>query len=165
MIKTLAKNNVTRAAYEAALAGYVSNDNKACLLAAERDKEVEELDSKYNPQFEALRKEMEEQYATVQQYCSRHRDELFSTTKSIDDHGATLGFRDGKDKVVILDGCKEKDIITVMARRTAMTPYLRTTLTLDKLKIIRERPKSLEKLGVKVVQEEAFFLEPIKSNP
>ncbi|MCD6011660.1 MAG: hypothetical protein K0Q79_1522 [Flavipsychrobacter sp.] len=163
MIKTITKNNITRAAYEAALAGYVSNDNKACLLAAERDKDVEALDNKYNSQFEALRKEMEEQYATVQQYCNRHRNELFTITKSVEEHGALFGFREGKDKVVIMDGCKEKDIITVMARRTAMMPYLRTTLTLDKLKIIRERPKSLEKLGVKVVQEEAFFLEPIKS--
>jgi len=51
----------------------------------------------------------------------------------------------------------------VMARRTAMMPYLRTTLTLDKIKIIKEKPKGLEKLGVKVVQEEAFFLEPVKS--
>lgn len=163
MTKTITKNNVTRAAYEAALAGYVSNDNRACLLAAERNKEVEQLDSRYNPQFEALRREMEEQYNTVQLYCDRHRTELFKEAKSIEQQGASLGYREGKDKVLIMDGHKEKDIVNLMARRTAMRSYLRTTLSLDKLAIIKEKPKLLEKLGVKVVQEEAFFLEPLKS--
>ena len=163
MTKTIGKNNVSRAEYEAALSGYVSNDNKACLLAAERDKEIVMLDNKYNPQFDMLRREMEKQYNTVQLYCCRHRAEIFKDTKSIEQHGACFGFREGKDKVLILDGYKEKDIISIMARRTATQPYLRTTLTLDKLRIIKERPKALEKLGVKVVQEEAFFLEPLKS--
>lgn len=163
MTKTTVKNKVSRATYEAALAGYVSNDNKACLLAAGRDKDIELLDSKYNPQFEALRREMEEQFATVQAYCHQHRADLFADTKCLEVYGASLGFREGKDKVVIMDGHKEKDIIAVMARRTAMSHYLRTTLNLDKIKIIKEKPKGLEKLGLKVIQEEAFFLEPVKS--
>jgi phage host-nuclease inhibitor protein Gam len=162
MTKTTVKNKVSRDNYETALAGYVSNDNRACLLAAERDKEIEQMDSKYNPQFETLRREMEAQFAIVRAYCHQHRSELFTDAKCIEAYGASVGYREGKDKVVIQDGHKEKDIIAVMARRTAMSAYLRTTLTLDKIKIIKEKPKGLEKLGVKVVQEEAFFLEPVK---
>jgi len=163
MAKAIATQVVTQEAYETALKGYVHNDNQACSLAAERDKELEPINLKYNPQFEKLMQEKEKQFAIVKQYCEENRVKLFPKDKSMEAFGANVGFRDGKPKVMILDGFDEKKIALVMSKRKAWEKYVRSTPAMDKVLIVKEKPKGMEKLGFKVDKEESFFLEPVKT--
>jgi len=48
-------------------------------------------------------------------------------------------------------------------KRKTMAGYLKATYTMDKAAIIKAKPKGTDKLGFKVGKEEAFFLEPIKT--
>lgn len=163
MAKAIAKQKVTREAFETALQGYVHNDNTACDLAAERDKELEPINNKYDPQFEKLLKEKDDQFEVVKQYCEENRTELFAAAKSKEEFGANIGFREGKYKVMLLEGFDEKGILAVMAKRKAWQQFVRMTPSIDKGALIKLKPKGMEKLGFKVDKEETFFLEPVKT--
>ena len=163
MAKTTAKVPVTREGFETALKAYVQNDNKVCALAAKRDKDLEPINNKYDPQFEEIQKEQEELFAVVHQYCEDNRVKLFPKEKSMEEFGAHIGYREGKAKVMVLDGFDEKAIVAVMAKRAAWKVYVRNTPSMDKAALIKAKPKGTEKLGFKVGKEETFFLEPIKT--
>ncbi len=162
MAKTTAKKAVTQEAFETALQGYVRNDNEYAALAAKRDKRVAAIDAEYAEDFARMKAEMDADFETVHDYCATNREELFEGAQSTLHCNAQIGFRQGKDKVVILEGFKEKEIIAMMEKRKAMQPYLRTTVAMDKVAIIRDKPKGTAALGFVVDKEESFFLEPVK---
>lgn len=162
-MKAAARQKVSREQYEEALMAYVANDNLALDLATDRDRELEPINNKYDPQFEKLRKANEELFPIIQQYCEDNREDLFAEKKSVEEFGAEVGFREGKDKVIILEGFKEKEIVAVMQKRKAMEPYVRMTPSMDKAAIIKDKPKGTEKLGFYVGREETFYVEPVKT--
>lgn len=163
MAKAIAKKVVTQEAFETALQGYVRNDNEYAALAAKRDKRVAAIDAEYAEDFARMKTDMDEDFDTVQRYCEANRVEIFEGAQSTLHCNAHIGFRQGKDKVIILDGFKEKEIVALMEKRKAMQPYLRTTVAMDKVAIIKDKPKGTAALGFVVDKEENFFLEPVKT--
>lgn len=163
MAKAIAKQTVTREAYETALSGYVSNDNRARGLATLRDKAMEPINKKYSPLLEELKTAMDGQFEIVQQYCEDNRVKLFVEAKSFEEFGAHVGFREGKDKVVVLDGFKEPAIALAMKKLKKWMGFVRETPAMDKVALIKAKPKGTEKLGFVIKKEESFFLEPIKT--
>jgi phage host-nuclease inhibitor protein Gam len=159
MAKATAKKPVSRDNYEIALQEYVQNHNTYAKLAAKRDERVAKIDQDYDLQFNDLKESMEKQFETVQQFCEENRAELFDDAKSFDEFGATMGFREGKEKVIVLDGFDEKEIAKGMSGQAAWKKYIRLTPALDKAAIVKNKPKGLDKLGLKVGKEENFFLE------
>jgi phage host-nuclease inhibitor protein Gam len=133
------------------------------MAKAPTKKELEPINEKYNGKFDTLKAEMESQFETIKQYCEENRKELFVEAKHIEDNNAVMGFREGKEKVIILEGFVEKDIVAVLEKRKAWQPFVRYTPALDKVKLTKEKPKGMEKLGFKVGREEVFFLDPIKT--
>lgn len=162
-MKEVAKVVYSRQQFERALQAYVSNDNKASALAAERDKVLEPINKKYDPQFAKLQEANEEHFAVIKQYCEDNRGDLFTEAKSMELLGAKLGYREGKDKVMVLEGFVEKEILAKMQKSKVMAPYIRTTPAIDKAKLIKEKPKGLAKFGLKVDKEESFFVDAIKT--
>lgn len=159
--KATAKPKVTQEAYEKALQGYAKSANEARTLAIDRDKELAPIMEKYDPKLKKLETEMDEQFDTVMRYCQENRKIMFVGVKSIEEMGVKLSFRDGNEKVVINEGFKEKEIVVVMEKSKKWKEFLRYTPALDKDKIIEEKPKGIDKLGLQVKKEETFSLKPI----
>ncbi len=164
MAKTTVKAKITREAYETALQAYVRNSNEISSLSAKRDKEVQALNEKYDPKFADYSKLMYADFETVKAYCKENRDKLFTDSeKSTEVFGAHIGFRDGSEKVIILEGFDEKVIAQKWVKLKAWVKFLRFTAALDKKAIVKAKPKGLEKHGLKVGKEETFFLDPVKT--
>src|ERR1035437_8687730 len=104
MAKAEAIQKVTREAYETAVQMYVHCSNQVSVISAMRDKEVERLNKKYDPLFADHKENMEGAFLIVKQYCEDNKGELFQDVRSIVEYSANIGFREGKDKVVILEG-------------------------------------------------------------
>jgi len=176
MAKAIAKKKITLEAYETALKGYVSNDNQACTLAAKRDKAVEALDNKYNPQFLEIKGKMDADFAVIQQYCEENREAMFVGGKSIETNGVKVGFKDGKPKVEILEPIEGYDAERVKELweaalglvKVKLPDYVRTVEEISKAKLIedREQPaviRGLVKCGLCIVQDETFFIKVTKT--
>lgn len=157
MAKKVTRQPVTKAKFDKALDAYVTANNQYTQWAAERDARVKEIDAEYP--FDDLKEEMKECFDVVQTYCEDNRGTLFVDAKSMTVGPAHMGFREGKLKVVLLKGFKEKEIVEKMAESAKWSEYVRNTPSLNKAALIEAQPAGLTKLGLEVVQEESFFLD------
>lgn len=162
MAKSVARKPVSREKFEKALDAYVETNNKFTRQAAERDARVKAIDDEYD--FEEMKESMETHYKTVQQYCEDNRGTLFVDKKSLVVGPVKYGFREGKEKVVLLDGFKLKDVVAKMNQSNVWSGFIRVEPALDKNKLIAEKPRGMQRMGVDVVQEENFFLDVEETN-
>ena len=153
----IARQPVSRAKFEKALDAYVETNNEYTRMAAERDARVRAIDAEYD--FESMKEQMVKNFATVQQYSEDNRGSLFADKKSVEIGPVKFGFREGKEKVLLLDGFKLKDVVAKMNQSNVWSEYIRQEPTLDKNKLIAEKPRGMVRMGVDVVQEEIFYLE------
>lgn len=156
---TKTTNKVTREAYETALKAYVQNNNTYAILAAKCDERVSKITAEYEDRFNDLKKSMAENFDTIQLFCETNRPELFPDRKSLEAYGAKVGFREGKEKVVLIKGFKLKDVVAKLQKLAAWKAFIRQTPELDKNALLTVRPKGMDKYGLTIVQEENFYIE------
>lgn len=128
-----------------------------------------ELESKLN----AVRQEYQEKITDlkakqssllkiVQKWAERNKKTSFSDKKSKQFLFGKLGFRTGTHKLKTVKGVKWADVLEKIKK---LAPdYLRTKEEVAKDKLLADRENEgivsvYESLGVKVVQEESFFIE------
>lgn len=158
MAKT-AKQRITPEAYETALQTYVQNNNVYAQLAAKRDARVLAIDEEYNERFKDLKTSMDEAFDIVQGYCDENHEVLFTEKKSLEAFGAKVGYREGKEKVVLIKGFKLKDVVAKMMKVAKWRSYIRETPELDKVALLSAKPNGMEAIGLEIVQEESFYIE------
>lgn len=130
-------------------------------LAVVMDQQINAIREKYQPSMEAMAADLEALTEALREWATANEAE-FGKLKSLKTALGKMGWRVGMPKLKTLSGVKWE---TAMARLKADAPeYVRTNEEIDKEGIIanRERlgPELLKTLGVRVVQEETFFVEP-----
>lgn len=137
-------------------------------LTIERDAMTVELDGR----LQAIRAEYEARLAetalhiesklAAAQLWAAANPAAFGSKKSIEMVHAVVGFRVGMPRLKTLRGCTWSFVLEQLAR-FRLQQYIRCKSEPDKERIIADREKLAERLdalGVVVVQDETFFVEP-----
>jgi len=153
---------ITQLQYEEALAKYALKDAEKNKLEAEMDAELTEIRQEYDADLNLIVKEQALLLATIQGYCIRNRESMFVTKKSIETLHGTLGFRKNPPSLKLLTGVKWEKVVEKLKEK--LPDYVRTVEEADKEKLLADRDKDgvgplFPELGVKVSQDENFFIE------
>jgi len=162
-VSVSATAGITQLQYEEALAKYAAKDAEKCKLEAEMDEALTEIRSEYDADLNLIVKEKELLLATIQGYCVRNKESLFVGKKSIDTLHGKVGFRTNPPSVTLVKGFKWEQVVENL-KEQKLTGYVRTIEEADKDKLLADRQKEgvcnlFPVIGVKVSQEEKFFIE------
>lgn len=158
-------SGITREQAEQAFADFAAADAKVQNLTSKMDIEMTRIREKYADQLAELSATKEKNFDIMQAYAIENKEELFSKRKSLESAHGVFGFRTGTPKLKNLKGFTWAAVTNIC--KELLPQYIRTTdeLAKDKLLADRDNPEVAEffpKIGVQVVQEETFYVEPKK---
>lgn len=158
---------VTREAAEQAFADFAAADAKICNITSKMDIEITRIREKYADQLAELEGKKSTAFDLMQTYAMENKDELFSRKKSVESTHGVFGFRIGTPKLKNLKGFTWAAVTNLV--KEYLPDYIRTTEELAKDRLLADRDKEdvtalYPKIGVQVVQDESFYVEPKKEN-
>jgi phage host-nuclease inhibitor protein Gam len=133
-------------------------------LAANRDAKVTAIDDEFNPKIAAIDVKLKATAEALELWSDENPAE-FGERKSIELLHGKLGYRIGQWKTETLKGWTwEKALKKAQELKGKFTDYIRTKHEINRDQLIIDRSKltaeDREKIGVRIFQEEAFFIEP-----
>lgn len=154
--------NVTAEQYEDAMSTYAVADSKEVKINAIMDEKFTKIREQYSADLVTHAEEKEKAFETIQTYCEENKEVLFAKKRSIDTAHGTVGFRTGQPALKTEKGFTWGSILTLL--KTFAPNYIRTKEEPNKELLLAERDTDevkvlLPKVGIKVVQEEAFFID------
>lgn len=158
---------VTRDAAEQAFAEFATADARLQKLTSEMDIEITHVRERYADELSGLSAVRERNFDIIQAYAMENKDELFSKKKSVESAHGVFGFRTGTPKLKNLKGFTWAAVTNLC--KELLPDYTRISVELAKDKLLADRDKEyvaafFPKIGVTVVQEESFYVEPKKEN-
>jgi phage host-nuclease inhibitor protein Gam len=130
-------------------------------LKAQMDGYILEVRERYDNQLGGIGKKLDELMALAQDWAEGN-PEAFGAAKSIDMTHGTVGFRTGMPKLKTVAGYTWDLVKERILHLSA--PYTRTEVSVNKEQLLADREtlgeSGLRRLGVKVVQDESFFVDP-----
>jgi phage host-nuclease inhibitor protein Gam len=163
--KKVVVTGVTRERMEESFGEYALADAKIQGINAKMDAEITKIRDKNAADLARLQKQKDDSFAVLETYAIENREELFSKKKSMDTAHGTIGFRTGTPKLKTQKGFTWAAVLALL--KTTNKAYVRTTeeVAKDKLLTDRETKKAqelMQKVGIRVDQDETFFVEPKK---
>lgn len=160
-------SGVSREQYEQAFAEFAMADAKAQSLTAKMDQEMTKIREKYADQLAELNETKDRTFEVMQTYATENKDTLFAKKKSLESAHGIIGFRTGNPKLKNRKGFTWAAVTNLC--KEFLPDYIRTTeeLAKDKLLADRDVPEVAEQfanIGVEVVQDESFYVEPKKES-
>ena len=155
--------SITAAQYNEALQEYYSNNTELVRLGTEMDDHIQEIMDQYTDDIDLLKGKQALLFAVIKGYCLANKESLLSDgKKSFENLYAKIGFRTATPSLKLLKGVKWEDVLENL--KTVLPAYIRTEEVPDKERLIADRDKEevagkFEELGVKVSQEEKFFVD------
>ena len=135
---------------------------KRDLCTVERDQKRTELDAHYEAPLAYFAEQLDAKLLLAQDWAE-HNPSEFGKRKSIEFVHGVVGFRTGQHKLAKLKGWTWERILEAVGR--VLPDYVRTKSEVDRERIIADRETlapMLKEIGVKVDQDEAFFVEPTR---
>ena len=150
---------------ETAFADYARADARIQKINATMDIEMTKIREKYQDELTKLGETKDNAFDIMQAYAMENREELFSKRKSLETTHGTIGFRTGTPKLKTLKGFTWASVLTML--KEFLPGYVRTVEEPAKDKLLADREDEevaamLPKVGVAVVQDETFYVEPKK---
>lgn len=162
--KIVSGSNITAQEAEEILAQYAAADAELEKRNATMDLEITRIRQKYQDKIAQLLEQKALAFEKLQAYAQDNRD-VFGNKKSLSmTHGA-IGFRTGNPALKTLKGFTWNSVLTLIKK--IAPDYVRNKEEVDKETLLASRDKSevkalMSEIGVQVVQEESFFVEPKK---
>jgi phage host-nuclease inhibitor protein Gam len=140
------------------LAWHTINQRK---LTNQRDAEVLAINKKYEASLAACDEAIKEKSEALRAWAEATPDVFPKGRKSLDLVSGTLGFRTGTPKLALLSRAWNWDKV-LAALRVGAVKYIRRKEEVDKDAILGANlpATAWQPFGVKIVQEESFFVEP-----
>ena len=169
MAKTREKKTVysgiTSEQMEQAFADYAKADARQQKITAEMDVAMTKIREKWQDELAKLAETKDNAFDILQAYALENRDELFTKKKSLDTTHGTIGFRTGTPKLKTLKGFTWASVVNML--KEFLPGYVRTSEEANKEKLLADRESEevvalFPKVGITVVQDETFFVEPKK---
>jgi phage host-nuclease inhibitor protein Gam len=150
---------------EQAFTEYATCDAKLQKTNATMDVEITRIRNKYADAIAALQESKDKAFDVIQAYAIDNKAELFARKKSLETVHGTFGFRTGTPKLKLLKGFTWASVTNLL--KEYLPTYVRVTEEAAKDKLLADRDNEkvaeyLVKVGVAVIQEESFFVEPKK---
>jgi phage host-nuclease inhibitor protein Gam len=131
--------------------------------AAEMNAALQQVREHFEPRLARLDADVAPLLADVKGWAEEHRLTAFGEKRSLDLLHATIGFRTGNPRLGLRRGVKWNMVLD-MLKTVLGGAYVRSKEEVDREGLLRDREAlgagKLARLGVEVVQDEAFFLEP-----
>lgn len=158
-------SNITNETMESAFADYASADARIQKIQATMDVEFTKIREKYQNELSALTEAKEQAFEVLQTYAVEQRETLFTKKKSLETIHGTIGFRTGTPKLKTLKGFTWGAVTNLL--KEFLPGYVRTVDEPAKDKLLADRDsenvtENLRKVGLSVVQDETFYVEPKK---
>lgn len=163
--KKVVITNVTNEKMESAMADFAKADARIQKITATMDVEITRIREKYQEELGRLAEEKEKAFEVLQVFATEQRDVLFVKKKSLDTIHGTIGFRTGTPKLKTLRGFTWASVTNLL--KEFLPDYIRTVDEPAKDRILADRDcdevkDKLGKVGLSVVQDESFYVEPKK---
>ena len=169
--KKIVIEGVTREAADEAFAKYAKAEAQSAKITAEIELQCAKIREKYAAQLSALAVEKEESFSVLQAFAQENKQELFTKKKSLEMAHGIIGFRTGTPKLKTIKGFTWASVLELL--KEFLPDYVRKTEEPAKDRLLADRDAELEiggqkvtmadrmaKCGVRVDQEEAFYVEP-----
>lgn len=150
---------------EEAFGVFAFADAKMQGINAAMDAEITKIRERNADELARWQQQKDTSLEVLQTYATENRDELFSKKKSMETAHGVLGFRTGTPKLKTRKGFTWAAVLELL--RQFNPAYVRTTEEIAKDKLLADRdeeemPELMQKVGIKVEQDETFFVEPKK---
>lgn len=150
---------------EQAFTDYATSDAKLQKINATMDVEITRIRNKFADSIAALQEIKDKAFDVIQAYAIDNKAELFARKKSLETVHGTFGFRTGTPKLKLLKGFTWASVTNLL--KEYLPTYVRVSEEAAKDKLLADRDNEkvaeyLVKVGVAVIQEESFFVEPKK---
>jgi phage host-nuclease inhibitor protein Gam len=167
MSKPKTKTNIirTREELEAAMTDYSEKHARLAGMVAALDVEIAQVRENHQAEISAATEALDEAEAGLGSWAALNPGE-FAAKKSIDLIAGRIGFRTTPPAVALLKGVKAEAAIAMLLDGELAALYTREAVTLDKEAILADHATGkvtdaqLRAHGLKVKQEERFFVEP-----
>ena len=160
-------SGVTSEQMEQAFAEYAKADARQQKIMADMDVAMTKIREKWQDELQKLGETKDNAFDIMQAYAMENREELFSKRKSLETTHGTIGFRTGTPKLKTLRGFTWASVTNLLAE--FLPSYVRTVTEPAKDKLLADREDEevaamLPKVGIAVVQDETFYVEPKKED-
>lgn len=150
---------------ETAFGDYAVADAKLQKINATIDVQVTNIREKYADEISRLSDTKEKAFDVMQAFALENKDELFAKKKSLESVHGVIGFRTGTPKLKTLKGFTWGAVTNLL--KEFLPAYVRTTEEPAKDKLLADRDDEktaalFTKVGITVVQDETFYVEPKK---
>ena len=150
---------------ELAFADYARADARIQKINATMDIEMTRIREKYQDELAKLTETKDNAFDIMQTYAMENRDELFSKRKSMETTHGILGFRTGTPKLKTLKGFTWASVLNLL--KEFLPGYVRIAEEPAKDRLLADRDledvkEAMPKVGITVVQDETFYVEPKK---
>lgn len=158
---------VTREQAEQAFAEFAAADAKFQNLTSKMDLEITKIREKYADRLAELGEVKTRSFDVMQSFAVENKEELFARRKSLESAHGVFGFRTGTPKLKNLRGFTWAAVTNLV--KELLPDYIRVSEELAKDRLLADREKAevaelFPRIGVQVVQDETFYVEPKKEN-
>lgn len=134
-------------------------------LVTLRDRLLSEIMEEHNPKIEAIGADISAKLVLCEKFATTHRESLFGKFKSASSSLGLFGFRTGNPKLVLLNRkWKWSDVLEAL-KSLGKTELIRTKEEPDKDAIKKLEDSELAAIGLRIDQDETFFIEPKREDP
>lgn len=150
---------------ELAMADFARADARLQKINATMDIEMTKIREKYQNEIVELGEVKDKAFDILQAFSLENKASLFSKKKSLDTLHGVIGFRTGTPKLKILKGFTWASVTNLL--REFLPDYVRNVVEPAKDRLLADREDEnvssmFNKVGLTVIQEETFFVEPKK---
>ncbi len=130
-----------------------------------RDRLLMEILEAHNPEIERISQDIAENLCLCEKFAITHRESLFGKLKSAAASLGIFGFRTGNPKLALLSRkWKWADVLAAL-QSSGLSHLIRTKIEPDKEALKKLDEIDLFRIGLRIDQDETFFIEPIRQNP
>lgn len=155
----------TRAQFEATVDEICKLQLDREQLVTDRDRLLADVREEHDPRIEAVGQEIAAKLVLCEKFATVHRETLFGKLKSAASSLATFGFRTGNPKLVLLNRKWKWDDVLVALKVKGRNELVRTKEEADKEALKKLGDEELACFGLRIDQDETFFIEPKRDEP
>ena len=152
----------TREAMESLIGEIAALKNQQRLLTAAMDEQIQAVREQYEAQLAAQNADLD-QKMTLARFWSEANPQEFGAARSIETVHGVVGWRTGQPALKTLPGWTFDRVLQTLKTMGALG-YIRVKEEVHKQNLLADREalglEKLKDLGLRVVQEETFFVEP-----
>jgi len=155
--------DVSKETFEKAMKRYAAAEQREQEINKMMDAEVNEIAQKYAAELQCVAQIKQVAFGEAQAYCIRHKNELFAKRRRIGTAYGIAGLRMGTPRLKTIKGSNWNTVLAAL--KDKLPNYIRTSEEPAKDLLLADRynenvaPLLLE-IGVQVVQDELFYIEP-----